>query len=84
MGSLLGKLYSVGVNASAPSMGLETTACVLVGMGALSAAIVGAPLTVTFLVLDSTGNLGVAGGALAPSIATTLAVRTTFGYSSSP
>jgi CIC family chloride channel protein len=65
-------------------MGLETTACVLVGMGALSAAIVGAPWTVTFLVLDSTGNLGVAGGALAPSIATTLAVRTTFGYSSSP
>ena len=65
-------------------MGLETTACVLVGMGALSAAIVGTALTVTFLVLDSAGNLGVAGGALAPSIATTLAVRTTFGYSSRP
>jgi CIC family chloride channel protein len=41
VGSLLGKLYSVGVDALAPSMGLETTACVLVGMGALSAAIVG-------------------------------------------
>ena len=35
----------------------------------------------TFLVLESTGNLGVAGGALAASIATTLAVRATFGYS---
>ena len=57
------------------------TACVLVGMGALSAAIVGGPLTMTFLVLESTGNLGVAGGALAASIATTLAVRATFGYS---
>ena len=32
VGSLLGKLYSVGVDAVAPSMGLETTACVLVGM----------------------------------------------------
>ena len=81
VGSLLGKLYSVGVDALAPSMGLETTACVLVGMGALSAAIVGGPLTMTFLVLESTGNLGVAGGALAASIATTLAVRATFGYS---
>ena len=50
-------------------------------MGALSAAIVGGPLTMTFLVLESTGNLGVAGGALAASIATTLAVRATFGYS---
>jgi CIC family chloride channel protein len=81
VGSLLGKLYSIGVDAIAPSMGLETTACVLVGMGALSAAIVGGPLTMTFLVLESTGNLGVAGGALAASIATTLAVRATFGYS---
>ena len=81
VGSLLGKLYSIGVDAVAPWMGLETTACVLVGMGALSAAIVGGPLTMTFLVLESTGNLSVAGGALAASIATTLAVRATFGYS---
>ena len=50
-------------------------------MGALRAAIVGGPLTVTFLVLESTGNLGIAGGVLAASIATTLAVRATFGYS---
>ena len=81
VGSLLGKLYSIGFDALAPSMGLETTACVLVGMGALSAAIVGGPLTMTFLVLEITGNLGVAGGVLAASIATTLAVRATFGYS---
>jgi len=81
VGSLLGKLYSIGVDTVAPSMGLETIACVLVGMGALSAAIVGGPLTMTFLVLESTGNLGVAGGVLAASIATTLAVRATFGYS---
>ncbi len=81
VGSLLGKLYAIGVDAVAPSMNLETTACVLVGMGALSAAIVGGPLTMTFLVLESTGNLGIAGGVLAASIATSLAVRATFGYS---
>ena len=81
VGSLLGKLYSIGVDAVAPSMGLETIACVLVGMGALSAAIVGGPLTMTFLVLESTGNLGIAGGVLAASIATALVVRATFGYS---
>ncbi len=81
VGSLLGKLYAIGLSAYFPSIGLETTACVLVGMGALSAAIVGGPLTMTFLVLESTGNLGVAGGVLAASIATVLCVRATFGYS---
>ena len=81
VGSLLGKLYSIGVDVFFPSLGLDTTACVLVGMGALSTAIVGGPLTMTFLVLESTGNLGIAGGVLAASIATTLAVRATFGYS---
>ena len=81
VGALLGKLYSIGVDAVAPSMELETIACVLVGMGALSAAIVGGPLTMTFLVLESTGNLGIAGGVLAASIVTTLVVRATFGYS---
>ncbi len=81
VGSLLGKLYAGVVMGFFPALGLDTTACVLVGMGALSTAIVGGPLTMTFLVLESTGNLGVAGGVLAASIATSLAVRATFGYS---
>jgi chloride channel protein, CIC family len=81
VGSLLGKLYSIGIDWAFPGLDLNTTACVLVGMGALSTAIVGGPLTTTFLVLESSGNLSIAGGALAASIATTLAVRATFGYS---
>jgi len=81
VGSLLGKLYAIAINFAFPWLGLDTIACVLVGMGALSTAIVGGPLTMTFLVLESTGNLGIAGGALAASIATSLAVRASFGYS---
>ncbi len=81
VGSLLGKLYAIAVQAAFPGLGLDTIACVLVGMGALSTAIVGGPLTMTFLVLESTGNLGIAGGVLAASIATSLTVRATFGYS---
>jgi CIC family chloride channel protein len=81
IGSLLGKLYAIGVTAAFPTLGLDPVACVLVGMGTLSTAIVGGPLTMTFLVLESTGNLGIAGGALAASIAASLAVRATFGYS---
>src|SRR5208283_3418971 len=81
VGSLLGKLYAIGISFAFPWLGLDTVASVLVGMGALSTAIVGGPLTLTFLVLESTGNLGIAGGVLAASIATSLTVRATFGYS---
>jgi len=81
VGSLLGKLYAIAIAFAFPGLGLDMVACVLVGMGALSTAIVGGPLTMTFLVLESTGNLGIAGGVLAASIAASLAVRTTFGYS---
>jgi chloride channel protein, CIC family len=81
VGSLLGKLYAIAINTFFPSLGLDTVACILVGMGALSTAIVGGPLTMAFLVLESTGNVSIAGGVLAASIASTLAVRATFGYS---
>jgi CIC family chloride channel protein len=50
-------------------------------MGTLGVAIVGGPMTMTFLVLESSGDLPVAGGVLAACIATSLAVRATFGYS---
>ncbi len=81
VGALLGKLYALGVDFALPGLGLDPTACLLAGMGTLGVAIVGGPLTMTFLVLESTGDLAVAGGVLAACIATSLAVRSTFGYS---
>jgi CIC family chloride channel protein len=81
VGALLGKLYAVGIDFALPGLGLDPTACLLAGMGTLGVAVVGGPLTMTFLVLESTGDLGVAGGVLAACIATSLAVRSTFGYS---
>ncbi len=81
VGSLLGKLYAIAINAALPGLGLDAVASTLVGMGALSTAIVGGPLTMSFLTLESTGDLPVAGGVLAASIATSLVVRAVFGYS---
>jgi CIC family chloride channel protein len=80
-GALLGKLYALGVAAALPTLGLDPTASIMAGMATLSVAVVGGPLTMTFLVLESTGDLGVAGGVLAACIATSLTVRATFGYS---
>jgi len=80
-GALLGKLYAIALAAWLPAFAPEATACAMAGMGTLGVAVVGGPLTMTFLVLESTGDLGVAGGVLAAAIAANLAVRATFGYS---
>jgi chloride channel protein, CIC family len=81
VGALIGKLFALGAAAAFPALALDPTACTFAGMATLGVAIVGGPLTMTFLVLESSGDLAVAGGVLAACIATSLAVRATFGYS---
>jgi len=60
---------------------LDLTATALVGMGAFAVATVGGPLTVSFLVLETTGDYALTGAVLAASIVSGLIVRETFGYS---
>lgn len=81
VGALLGKLFVAVLAVLAPSFALDPTASLFAGMGTLSVAIVGGPLTMTFLVLESSGDLGLAGGVLAACIGTSVAVRATFGFS---
>jgi CIC family chloride channel protein len=50
-------------------------------MGALAAAVIGAPLTMSFLVLETTSDYNLTGAVLAASVASNLIVRETFGYS---
>jgi CIC family chloride channel protein len=81
LGSLLGRicvvgLYSVGVN-----VGIDPLVGALVGMGAMAVAIIGGPFTMSFLVLETTGDFALAAGALTASIVASLVVRETFGYS---
>jgi len=53
----------------------------MVGMGALAVAIIGGPFTMTFLVLETTGDFGLTAATLTASIVASLIVRETFGYS---
>jgi len=53
----------------------------LVGMGALAAAVVGAPVTMVLLVLEVTGDFDLALAVLAGVIVASTFVRSTFGYS---
>ena len=50
-------------------------------MGSVAAAIIGAPLTMVLLVLESTGDFPVTVGVLVSVIASATIVRLTFGYS---
>ena len=65
VGALLGKLYALALPMVFPGLDLDTSACIFAGMATLAVAIVGGPLTMTFLVLESTGDLPVAGAVLA-------------------
>jgi chloride channel protein, CIC family len=60
---------------------LDLIATALVGMGAFGVATVGGPLTVSFLVLETTGDYALTGAVLAASVLSGLIVRETFGYS---
>jgi len=53
----------------------------ITGMSALAVAIVGGPMTMTFLALESTGNFSVTMAVLAASIMAAITVRRLFGYS---
>ena len=81
VGALLGKLFALAAAAAFPALHLSETACLFAGMATLGSAIVGAPLTMALLVLESSGDVVVAGPVLAGCIASQLLTRAIFGYS---
>jgi CIC family chloride channel protein len=80
LGSLIGRLFAVLLDTYAGAS-LDPTAASLVGMGAVAVAIVGGPLTMSFLVLQTTGDSGLTAATLTASIVASILVRETFGYS---
>jgi len=80
LGSLLGRLYAVVLD-QFTNASIDPLAASLVGMGALAVAIVGGPFTMSFLVLETTGDFGLTAATLTASIIASLIVRETFGYS---
>lgn len=81
LGALLGKVFA-GILAMLPFVtALPAGFYAVVGMAALAVAIVGGPMTMTFLVLESTGNFAVTMAVLAAAIVASITVRRLFGYS---
>lgn len=81
LGCLYGGVFAKTVALIDPHYTIQYLAFLLVGMGAIAAAIIGAPLTMVLLVLESTGDFPITAGVLVSVIASATIVRLTFGYS---
>lgn len=80
VGAMIGKLVAIGWMIA---FGLQVPGVVIgvLGMTAMATAVVGAPLTMVFLALESTGSLPLSIAVLGASVVSSLTVRKTFGYS---
>lgn len=81
MGSLLGRAYGDVAILLPFAHGVPIGFYAVVGMAAMAVAIVGGPLTMTFLALESTNNFSITVAVLGAAIAASLTVRRVFGYS---
>ena len=84
LGAVAGKLFATVAPEVIPGLaafGLTPLAYAVIGMSALAVAVIGGPLTMTFLALEVTGSLPITGLVLVAVIASSLTVRKTFGYS---
>jgi CIC family chloride channel protein len=81
LGSLVGQIYARLLNLADLPAGLDPHNAALVGMGALATAVVGGPLTMSFLILETTRDFGVTTATLAASLVASSVVRERFGYS---
>jgi CIC family chloride channel protein len=81
VGSLLGKLFATLLALSGLGIGVDPVVSMLTGMATLGVAIVGGPLTMSFLVLEMTRSVDVTAVVLAACIVTNIFVRFMFGHS---
>jgi CIC family chloride channel protein len=81
LGALGGRLFAAAGNFVWPALHLDPDIYAILGLGALSASVIGAPLTMTFIVLENTGDFWLATSVLIAVIIANLLTRQLFGYS---
>jgi CIC family chloride channel protein len=81
LGALGGHLFAAGFDMIWPGLNLNPNVYAIIGMSALSASVIGGPLTMSFIALESTGNLWLTTAVLVAVIISTQITRELFGYS---
>ncbi len=81
LGALLGKLYAGILATTGIAPHLNPLLAAVVGMASLASGIVGGPLTMSFLVLEITGDINISAAVLVAAGLSAFLVRELFGYS---
>jgi len=81
LGSLIGQIFAGLVNLSPLGVTLDPNDAALVGMAALSVSIVGGPMTLAVLMLETTHDFALMGVVLTATLASSALTREMFGYS---
>lgn len=81
IGCLFGQITGIISSRFFPEVDLQYINFTLVGMASVAASIVGAPVTMTMLILETTGNFAVSTGVLAGVLISSAITRYYFGYS---
>lgn len=81
LGALGGQLFANGLLAVWPGSHANLDAYAIIGMSALSVAVIGGPLTITFISLETTGDLWLTTAVLIAVIVSMQVTREFFGYS---
>lgn len=81
LGALGGQLFASGFMALLPGIKLDPDAYAIIGLSALSVSVIGGPLTMTFIALETTGDLWLTTAVLIAAIVSMQVTREFFGYS---
>lgn len=81
LGSLLGQLFAGAIHFVTGASTLDPNDSAIVGMAAMSAAVVGGPMTMSMMVLETTHDLALTGTALTAALCASTLVREIFGFS---
>jgi CIC family chloride channel protein len=81
LGALIGDVYAAGLSAILPAEAANPLVAAVVGMSATAVAIVGGPLTMAFLALETTGDFPLTLAVVGAAVISALTVRELFGYS---
>ncbi len=81
MGGLLGGLFAGTVDVLSPALHLDQHAYAIIGMGSMAVTVVGGPLTMVFLALETTGDFALTPALIGAVVVASLTARRLFGFS---
>jgi CIC family chloride channel protein len=81
LGAIGGRMFVDALSTLWPTLSLDPHVYAIIGMGALSVSVIGGPLTMTFIALETTGDLWLTTAVLIAVIVSSQVTRETFGYS---